>query len=225
MLSNESNQPKVGFIRTVDKFSVNPPTTFVLKEFRTKLKELPALLEYRQANLHSAGQSLCHLFLVIQISTFSSDAINKAFDDPTPNGRGFTHVFDITGDWRPSSSAEIQISKTFEISLALARAASQRNVKAYVRVIGPFFDQADPKKKFKEEDPKGWVPVGPRGVWWLEMLRAVGSIPGLPLVVLRLCILYGQGIVFLERERYSITYGAILTSQISNHDHFVGSGL
>jgi hypothetical protein len=153
--------------------------------------------------------------VLIQVSTSSSEVITKSFDDPTPNGRGFSYVFDITGDWRENTvSAEVQVSNTFGIALALARAASQRNIKAYVRAIGPFFDQADPNKKFKEEDEKGWVPDGPRGVWWVEMLRAVGSIPGLPLVVLRGSVLYGQGVFGLESERSQSLTSAILTSEI-----------
>ena len=91
----------------------------------------------------------------------------------------------------------------------MARAASQRNIKAYIRVIGPFFDHADPKKKFKEEDAKGWVPDGLRGVWWMEMLRAMGSIPDLPLVVLRTCNLYGPGTIYLESERLYHLQGCI----------------
>jgi hypothetical protein len=131
----------------------------------------------------------------------TSDVIAKSFDDPAPNGRPFTHVFDITGEWRTNSaSVEVQVPSTFGISLALARAAAQHNVKAYIRAIGPLFEQADPRKKFKEEDEKGWVPDGILGVWWLEMLRAIGSVPGLPLVVLRGGMLYGQGIVGLEGE-------------------------
>lgn len=192
----------------VDKFLINPPTTYLSKDFLSLMKERGDIVEYRQANLHNPGlysrhpsrgtRCLYNLFL---------DVVAKCFDDPAPNGRPFTYIFDGTGDIKYDRPIDIQISDTFIISLGLARAASQRKVKAYVRAIGPFFAQADPKKKFKEEDEKGWKPDGPRGVWWLESLRAIGSIPDLPLVVLRMGIAHGPGIIGLE--------GAITMSRIS----------
>src|SRR4051812_21665866 len=95
---------------------------------------------------------------------------------------------------------EIQVSNTFTISLSVARAAARRNVRTYLRMIGPFFAQADPSKKFTEDDENGWKPDGPRGVWWMEMIRAMGSIPNLPLVVLRAAIPYGPGLISSEGQ-------------------------
>ena len=206
LLSDDPGQPLVEYIRVVDKYSVNPPTTFTPKKFIHQLKEHSAILEYRQANLHNAGEPF-------SVSTPYSkwpfralnrqfpDVITKCFDDPTPSGRGFAYVFDFTGEWRKvDSSANVQIVNTFSISLLCAHAAVKRDVKAYVRLIGPFYDQADPKKKFKEEDENGWVPDGVRGVWWTEMLRAIGNIPDLPLVVVRCGLVYGPGAVGLEGD-------------------------
>lgn len=180
LVPDASGQPLVGYLRIVDKFLVNPPTTYLSKEFLSRIKDRHDLVEYRQANLHI------------------HDVVAHCFDDPAPNGRPFTHVFDLTGDMGFDRPAEVQISNTFTVSLQVGRAAAQRRVKAYVRMIGPFFSQADPKKKFKEEDERGWKPDGTRGVWWIETVRALGSIPDLPLVVLRIGIPYGPNMPALE---------------------------
>ena len=40
---------------------------------------------------------------------------------------------------------------------------------------------------------EGWKVKELRALWWHETLRAIGSIPGLPLVVLRTALVYGEG--------------------------------
>lgn len=92
------------------------------------------------------------------------------------------------------------------MALSIARfAASQRekdpeSVKAYVRVALPFYQHTDGKKRFKEEDAEGWRPKDLRCVWWHEMIRAVSAVEGLPLVVLRPGLLYGEGWCRYESE-------------------------
>jgi nucleoside-diphosphate-sugar epimerase len=115
-------------------------------------------------------------------------------------------VIDVSGDRAFDRPTEVQIAQTFHVGLGIAReAAKQGNVKAFLRCILPFYDQDTEKKKYKEEDPDGWKPLGPRGVWWHEMLRAVASIPGLPLVALRGAYSYGPG-----ETRHIITKSILL---------------
>ena len=50
----------------------------------------------------------------------------------------------------------------------------------------------------KEADEAGWKPLGVRGTWWHETLRALGAIDSLPLVVTRLAYLYGPNTISTE---------------------------
>jgi hypothetical protein len=49
-------EPLAAFIRFVDKFSINPPTTYVPNDFLNLMKERNGVLEYRQANLTNPGE-------------------------------------------------------------------------------------------------------------------------------------------------------------------------
>jgi hypothetical protein len=115
-------------------------------------------------------------------------------------------VVDLTGERAFDRPAEVQISQTLNVALGIAReAVKQGTVKAYVRCLFLFYDQATEKKRYKEEDAEGWKPLGIRGVWWHEMLRAVASVPGLPLVILRGAYPYGSG-----ETRQSVTKTILL---------------
>jgi hypothetical protein len=114
------------------------------------------------------------------------------------NGRAYDYVFDLSGDIAHDRPSGIQIAHTFKVSLTIAQEAAQRKVKAYIRVLGSFYHCVDLKKRYKEDDPLGWKPWGKRGVWWLEMIRAVGSVPNLPLVVIKCGAPYGPGVLSLE---------------------------
>ena len=105
----------------------------------------------------------------------------------------------MSGEREFDRPAEVQIAQTFNVALGIAReAAKQGNVKAYVRTLHAFYDHATEKKNYKEEDAEGWKPLGTRGVWWHEMVRAVASVPNLPLVVLRKAYGYGPGLAHGE---------------------------
>jgi hypothetical protein len=49
-------EPLVAFIRLVDKYSINPPTTYVPKDFLNLMNERKGVLEYRQANLTNPSE-------------------------------------------------------------------------------------------------------------------------------------------------------------------------
>lgn len=46
----------VAFIRFVDKYSIDPPTTYVPKDFLDLINERKGVVEYRQANLTNPGK-------------------------------------------------------------------------------------------------------------------------------------------------------------------------
>lgn len=180
-----TGEPLVSHLRMVDKFSVSPPTTYIGKDFPNLLRERKDLVEYRQANLTVP------------------ETVVKCFTDPSPNGLPYTHIFDVTGERYFDRPAAIHISQTFNISLLIARTAAAQttpqgtpSVKAYIRSLYAFYDHVTEKKRYTEDDSEGWRPVGVNGVWWHEMIRAVASVPGLPLVVCRTAYGYGPGVTY-----------------------------
>jgi nucleoside-diphosphate-sugar epimerase len=130
--------------------------------------------------------------------TFFAANVTPCFTDAAPNGQPYTHVLDLTGETAFDRPAEIQISQTLNVSLNIAKEAAKHNVRAYFRSLHPVYDHDTEKKQYKEEDADGWKPFGTRGVWWHETMRAVGSVPNLPLVVMRVSQLYGPGMTHGE---------------------------
>lgn len=179
-------EPLISHIRIVDKFLVNPPTTRIPKAFLKTLGERTDLIEYRQANL-----------------TVPS-VVAKCFSDPAPNGLPYTHIIDCTGEIMPGRHVEIYIQTTFNPALNIAHASAAQmarnpgSIKAHIRFAAPFYDHPQINKRYKETDPEVWKPRSLQCVWWHETIRAVGSIEGLPLVVLRCGSVYGQGFFAFE---------------------------
>jgi hypothetical protein len=50
-------EPLVSYLRIVDKYSINPPTTYITKATLKRFRERPDVVEYRQANLKNQGKS------------------------------------------------------------------------------------------------------------------------------------------------------------------------
>jgi hypothetical protein len=123
--------------------------------------------------------------------------VTQCFTPPV-DGRPFTYVFDFSGSHSLTDIHEIQISHTFTIALNLAREGARRQLKAYVRITPSFYDHRDEREKFTEQDLRGWVPLDVRGIWFHEAIRAIGLLPGLPLVILRHGRLHGPGMVDSE---------------------------
>jgi hypothetical protein len=212
----EGADPLVGHLLLIDKYSIFPPTTFVPKKLLTLFSERPDLVEYAQGNLQNQGTFIARPpYRTDLVYTFILEVVRGAFDHVAPNGRAYEYVFDFSGDLTYDRPSGIHIAHTFKVALTIAQEASKRNVKAYIRILGPFYNCVDLKKRYKEEDARGWKPWGKRGVWWLEMIRAIGSIQNLPLVVLRCGAPYGPGIVGMEGESRSIPMRLDLTSSPS----------
>jgi hypothetical protein len=135
--------------------------------------------------------------------------VTACYTDPSPNGRLYSHVIDLVGDANYEHPAAAQIAHTLAPSVIIARCSAAQlirfpgSIKAHVRSIPPFYEHTDPKRRYSEDDQKGWqFNVGKdavRALWWHETIRAVGNVEGLPLVMLKLGIPYGRGMVSFER--------------------------
>ncbi|KAF8797845.1 hypothetical protein BYT27DRAFT_7265004 [Phlegmacium glaucopus] len=182
----------VSYLRIVDKYSVLPPTTFVLSFSFPLLEffffndepsqtyysyigvEFPKVLEkpeveYRQVNL-----------------TVPSN-IPATFEPPAGHSK-FDYVFDFTGEVRHDRTEMIQINTTFSVARLLGLEAAKRKVKAYVRIQHPFYETPSKGVYDEKEDIK---PSGTLGIWWHETLRTLASIEELNLVILRIGFVYG----------------------------------
>ncbi|OCH87408.1 hypothetical protein OBBRIDRAFT_796233 [Obba rivulosa] len=164
-------EPLVKNLRIVDKYSVNPPTTYLGAEFPQVLKK--PNVEYRQANL-------------------TVPATVKSCFDPPAGQDPYTYVFDLSGEIQWDRPEKVQISTTFQVAQHIGREAAARGVAAYVRIQHPFYECRERSGKEKDwaehDDAK---PDGVLGTWWHESLRALAAIDGLNLVILRTAYVYG----------------------------------
>lgn len=192
-------EPLVSHIRVVDKYSVNPPTGLISKELLGVLRDRADIIEYRQGNLTNPA------------------VVSKSFTDPAPNGLPYSYIIDATGEFIPDRPLEIHIRANFTMSVLIAQTSADQlsripgSIKAHIRHIAPFYVPPDLQKRYKETDLEGWKPRGLRGVWLHEGIRAIGSIPGLPLVVLRSGLVYGEMYARFE------TAGFVLLGLVYKH--------
>jgi len=216
----EGAEPLVGHLLFIDKYSLFPPTTFVPKAFLNLFSERGDLVEYAQGNLQNPGKPISRLLYCNHlVYMLLLEVVRGVFDRVAPNGRVYDHVIDFSGNILYDRPSSVQIAHTFKVALTIAQEAAKRQVKAYIRILGPFYNHNDNQKRPKEEDEKGWRPWGKRGVWWLEMVRAIGSVPNLPLVVIRCGAPYGPGILRLESESWSSPKRFNLIRSLSSHHH------
>jgi len=159
-------EPIVNHLRIVDKYHINPPTTYLGAEF-PKVVAKPNV-EYLQANLTVAA------------------TVSSVFDPPEGLAP-FSYVFDLTGELRWDRPAEVQISHTCNIARLIGTEAARREVKAYVRLQHPFYT-TDKTPAREKDDIK---PEGTYGIWWHETLRILGAIKDLNLVIVRIAQSYG----------------------------------
>ncbi|CAL1704276.1 unnamed protein product [Somion occarium] len=160
-------EPLVANLRIVDKYTVQPPTTYLGSEF-PRILEKPNV-EYRQVNL-------C-----------LPEAVPACFD-PAEGQEPYSYVFDLTGDINWERNHQIQIANTFNVARHVGLEAARRRVKAYVRLQHPFYECKEKGPADEKEDIK---PDGTIGTWWHETLRMLASIEDLNLVILRTAMVYG----------------------------------
>ncbi|KAF7338641.1 NAD dependent epimerase dehydratase family protein [Mycena venus] len=160
-------EPLVSHVRVVDKFSVEPPTTYIGAEFPKLLKK--PQLQYRQANLTVPA------------------TIASCFDPPEGQS-AYDYVFDFTGEVAFDRTEMIQIDRTCQVARLIGLEAAKRKVKAYVRLQHPFYETSTKGSHDEKEDIK---PLGVAGTWWHETLRMLAAIDDLNLVILRIGFVYG----------------------------------
>lgn len=177
-------EPLVSHLRIIDKYSVNPPTTYIGTEFPAVLARPE--VEYRQVNLTVP------------------DRIPQVFEPPTGIPR-YEFVFDFTGEVWTDRSEEIVISFTCRIAKLVAEEAARQKVKAYVRVHQPYYKTLG---KSPQDEKGGIEPWGAIGLWWHETLRILGAIKELNLVILR------PGFVYGPYTNYGIIASAIIVSSV-----------
>lgn len=171
-------EPIVSHLRVVDKHLVQPPTTYIGSEF-PQILEKPNV-EYKQLNLANA------------------DAVKAAFEPPAGQ-EPYTYVFDLTGEISWERPEQIQIKSTFGVARLLGLEAASRNVKAYVRLTGPYYQS---KEKGKNDEKQDLKPDEVQGIWWHETLRMLASIENLNLVIVRMALVYGPYIDFGSVIKY-----------------------
>ncbi|KAJ7349273.1 hypothetical protein DFH08DRAFT_140209 [Mycena albidolilacea] len=145
-------EPLVSHVRVVDKFSVEPPTTYIGAEFPQLLKK--PQLQYRQANLTVPA------------------TIASCFDPPEGQS-AYDYVFDFTGEVAFDRTDMIQIDRTCQVARLIGLEAAKRKVKAYVRLQHPFYETSTKGSHDEKEDIK---PLGVAGTWWHETLRMLAAI-------------------------------------------------
>ncbi|EIM90215.1 NAD-P-binding protein [Stereum hirsutum FP-91666 SS1] len=166
-LAPPSGEDLVSNLRIVDKYSVNPPTTYIGSEF-PKVLEKPNV-EYHQANLTQPA------------------TVSRMFDPPEGQAP-YTYVFDLTGDIVVDRPEAIYINHTCNVTRLLGLEAAKRNIKAFVRLQQPFYECSEKGSHEEKDDVK---PNGVVGTWWHESLRILGAVGGLNLVVVRPGLVYG----------------------------------
>ncbi|CCM03854.1 uncharacterized protein FIBRA_06003 [Fibroporia radiculosa] len=154
-------------LRIVDKYSVNPPTTYLGADFRRVLEQ--PNVSYRQANL-------------------TVPATVAACFDPPEGQEPYSYVFDLTGEVQWDRPEKVQINNTLRVARLLGQEAARRGVQAYVRIMHPYYECKEKGAHDEKEDVK---PDGVLGTWWHETLRTLGAIEGLNLVVVRKALVYG----------------------------------
>nr|XP_018264932.1 uncharacterized protein I303_03114 [Kwoniella dejecticola CBS 10117]OBR87090.1 hypothetical protein I303_03114 [Kwoniella dejecticola CBS 10117] len=167
-----------------DRFSVNPPTTYLDKSFLSLLNAPGSKLEYKQVNLLNTAKHT-------ELFTPPKEV------DGIPLTEGFHIVFDLTGELGFDKPEILQISITYQTALSLATSASNLSTnlkpKAYVRLTFPFYEQKSlPSSSAGHSETSELKPDGVRGRWWNEALRGIGQLD-LNFGVIRCAAWYGRG--------------------------------
>nr|ODN93321.1 hypothetical protein L203_00592 [Cryptococcus depauperatus CBS 7841] len=184
----DPNDPKASFVRLADRFSVNPPTTYLDRTFLSILNDSDSALEYKQVNLSNIER---HRETFIPPEVWKGKETIHRFDV----------VYDLTGDTSFDKPELIQISNTYQLSLSLATSASslpeELKPKAWVRLTFPFYEMKSlPSSSAGYTEDAELRPDGIRGRWWHEVLRGLGRLANNNLLnvgVIRCGAWYGRG--------------------------------
>lgn len=144
-------------------------------------KQLPQLAQLAPEHLPACSESN-----FTQADASRPQSLSRIFD--LPNGAQFDFVFNCGGETRYSQEDEVYKLRSYNLSLNIAREAFKRRVKAFVELsTGQVYDA---KREPRRETDK-LKPALKLSKWKLAAEEELSKIVGLPLVVLRLALVYG----------------------------------
>ncbi|KAF8310223.1 NAD-P-binding protein [Clavulina sp. PMI_390] len=197
-LAPAGKESLVSYLRVVDKYLVDPPTTYVGGRAQAAFKQ--PHVEYMQGNLVYA------------------DRVEEAFTPPAGHPP-FDIVIDCTGEVRIHRNDDVYFETSAALTQQCGREAVRAGIKAYVRLTHPFYlfpptlEEGAPLGPIPDpENPGGLVdvaePDAARGYWWHESLRALAAIEELPLVIIRAGGTYGP------QQIWGSMYSRIMSARV-----------
>ncbi|PWN36700.1 uncharacterized protein FA14DRAFT_117274 [Meira miltonrushii] len=170
-----ASQTKIGHIRIADKFLVTETarTIYVEPEMLKAMQE--GRVEHIQANLNIQSTA------------------EKMFEGP--NGIKYDYVFDLSGEGIVNHMlpAQVLLERTTKLTGLLAKIASKKGVKAYIRDTPPFWlskaGETNYSENFMVEQGQGAETA--RAYYYYEAERAAAINETLPLVILRSANVFG----------------------------------
>jgi len=113
--------------------------------------------------------------------------VTKTFDD---GGDKWDFVINLAGETKYGQTEEVYKENVIDVSVTCGKAAAQRGVKRFIEVsTGQIYD-AGKKPSDETDKPKPWTKLAKAKLSAEEELK---KIPGLNLVIVRPCIVYGPG--------------------------------
>ncbi|GAA5976563.1 hypothetical protein JCM10908_005549 [Rhodotorula pacifica] len=180
----EAERP--AFIRIVDRPLIIPAadayTCYADGVFRKVIEDGVAkgTVEYVQGNL------------------LTEETRRNAFVLPDHHGGPavcFDHVFDFTGEIDHATPDAVHMERTLRLASALGNAAREHKVGAYIRRLPTCYRAGKEQKGRVGASGVVAEPWGKLAAWHHEAARALASIEGLKLVLVRPGLLYGPFVV------------------------------
>jgi len=112
-------------------------------------------------------------------------SVKKIFDDGP-----WDFVFNLAGETKYSQTEEVYKENILDVSVTCAKGAAAAGVKRFIEVSTAQVYDAGKKPSSEDEKPKPWTKLATAKLSAEEQLK---TIPGLNLVIVRPCIVYGPG--------------------------------
>lgn len=113
----------------------------------------------------------------------------RIFDHPDGPDATWDYVFNVAGETAWSQTPEIYRLRSLQLSVALAKEAAKRNVKAFVEASTGMVYAPNRTPRTEQDKLKPWLKISKVK---LEAEQELSRIPGLNLVILRLPYVYGD---------------------------------
>ncbi|BGP54212.1 hypothetical protein JCM8202v2_001789 [Rhodotorula sphaerocarpa] len=122
---------------------------------------------------------------------------DKAFTLPAAfaSRKGFDWVFDLTGERAYDTPDTVHAERTLRFAASLGASAVKHAAGSYVRVLGSCYRSRTPSANEAGEKENVYEPWGGQSSWRHEAARALATLEGLKLVLIRPGLLYGAATV------------------------------